>query len=68
MFVLTEQDYENQYVRAVFTSEKKAKKYVSKVMNQKHLKWSGPNRRGAIWADTEVGTLYIIPADLNPKP
>ena len=66
MFLLTNSDYEVSTVKGVFTSVKKAQKYVTKVMHGENLNWSTPNLKGSIWVDYCGCTLTIEPVAVNP--
>lgn len=67
MFVLTQDYYEDHHIKGVFTSVKKAQKYVKKVMGGKDLNWSEPNIKGSIWVDFQGSSLFIQPVEVNPE-
>lgn len=64
MFVLTHHYDETPEIVGVFTTVKKAKKYVEKIMGCKDLNWSNPNLVGSIWANSGGTSLFIAPVEL----
>lgn len=69
MFTLTNHDFENLGVVAVFSTAEKAQDYVLRVFKHKNLVWSDPagNPKGISWVNSGAATFSIAPVELDPE-
>jgi hypothetical protein len=66
LFVLTREDFDTSTIKGVFSTAEKAKQFVETVMGYENRKWSSPNLVGVMWTDTNGGSLFITPTELDP--